>query len=126
MHPAAFFIWAIIFSHLRHRSSLGVLVQIPLGLAEVFLDLAFRLFHTAFHVLAVVVGKVTEITANLALHFLCGTLDLILESALFQILRHNTSTQTSVSLSAARCGTLGNAMHVPNLVGLGLNAGHVP
>lgn len=66
----------------------GVLVDVSFGLAEVLLDLALELLGATLDVLTGVVSRVAEIATNLAFHFLGGSLHLILESALFEVLTH--------------------------------------
>jgi hypothetical protein len=72
-----------------HRRSLFIAkrldvigVGVSLGLPEILLGLAFKLFRTTLDVLAGVVGGVTDIAADPSLHFLDGSFDLVLETAI--------------------------------------------
>src|SRR6185503_13050895 len=65
-----------------------VLVQLALGLAELLLHLALELLGLALGLLALVAGDVGDPVANSALELLALALDLVLDTALREILVH--------------------------------------
>src|SRR5437763_6214189 len=72
-----------------------VRICVSFGLAEVLLDFALDLLSAPLDVLAGIVGGVTEVAANLALHFLASSLDLVLETFFVQIF-HQSSLSSQV------------------------------
>jgi hypothetical protein len=72
-----------------HRRSLFALkrsdvigIEVPFGFPEILLGLAFELFSATLDVLAGVVGGVTNVAPDPSLHFLGGSFDLVLETAI--------------------------------------------
>jgi hypothetical protein len=57
-------------------------IEVPFGFPEILLGLAFELFSATLDVLAGVVGGVTNVAPDPSLHFLGGSFDLVLETAI--------------------------------------------